>query len=101
MNMQEEHDTLVQKLQDNTISKMHRIEIAGQQYKLAIKLFIAKHGVKIIPVRKDKYRKNYIEGIYVNKAFDNISRSSCDTALEQLKKIRSGRISEKLSKSFF
>ena len=98
MNLQEKHDSLVQKLQNLKLSKKQRILLASQQRKLAVELYVRKNGIKIIPMQKDKYRKNYTERIHVNTSFDNSSKTGL---LKELKRIQADRITQKLGKVSF
>ena len=96
MNLQEEHDNLVEKLENSKLSKSIRSLLLFQQYRLAVKLYIEKNGVKVIPMCRNKYRKNYIERIYVNKSFDSVSKSASSNILTELKRIRDERIAQNL-----
>jgi len=96
MSLQEKYNTLIKKLENPKLSKSIKPILLLQQYKLAVKLYIEKNGVRIIPMRRDKYRKNYIENIYVNPSFDSISKSASSNILTELKRIREDRIAQKI-----
>jgi len=96
MSLQEKHDVLIKKLENYEFPESFRTIGLLQQYKLAVKLYIEKKGVTIIPMQRNKYRKNYIENIYINKAFDNSPKSASSNILTELKRIRDNRAAQKM-----